>query len=708
MNDPVWPRFQPTSLRLQELQPEAAAGNRDPFLALTTQVKLLAAGGAIALARKLLDLTQAEYPIETLSFPAATRLITAAILAHAPDHAQAWLTMALGATCQITLDHHATELHPAVIRSEVIGNQVRFHLSQTLFRVHTAEMLIGRWIYVCKLINRFMSSPHRIDGSVNISLDDGGSAPGLAFCDSRPGYVLIPDPHYLSQDQYRPMVQDFQAHAVAWDDRRLLAFWRGSTTGTPADPVLGWRSLPRVRLAEIAASHPDLIDAGITNVNQGIDQAGTEELRARGLLRPRVARRDFLQYRYQIDIDGNTSSWDGFFMKLLSGSPVLKVASTQGFRQWYYDRLVPWQHFVPVEPDMSDLIDKIRWLQANDDAARQIGQAARDFAVTLTTDQELDQVAPVIAAAIRAEAAGPVTDLSFTAGSTGQGALVSGWRQAGADGVQPTGPQAVMALAMPPCLGDFVLLLDVAPAGPLPADITVSAGEEIILRQSVSVRRTCYGVLPRRLASPDATFTLLVSTAAPPDGIVLHRAGLAIADRSTGSQSITAPALVAWLNTMPPDLRVPNGRPGTINLRPLSAPAPTPARPLYTWLGTLVYVDDHTGCLRHGAEPNVPKNLVLVGSGDAVMLTHLSGDGTPALVRLRPEGPFASKDQWTPWTGGFTETLELTHIPNAANNPFSLRGAGLFLCADGSGQVTLSRPRRSSWEVFSFTPNRTG
>ena len=54
-------------------------------------------------------------------------------------------------------------------------------------------------------------------------------------------------------------------------------------------------------------------------------------------MRPYVPMTDFNKYKYQIDIDGNTNAWPGLFQKLLTGSPVLKVASPYGFRQWLYE-----------------------------------------------------------------------------------------------------------------------------------------------------------------------------------------------------------------------------------------------------------------------------------------------------------------------------------------------------------------------------------
>src|SRR3546814_15147305 len=66
-----------------------------------------------------------------------------------------------------------------------------------------------------------------------------------------------------------------------------------------------------------------------------------------------------LDFKYQIDVDGNTNSWPGLFLKLLTGAPVLKVESEVGFQQWYYGALEPWQNFVPIKSDASDLLEKL-------------------------------------------------------------------------------------------------------------------------------------------------------------------------------------------------------------------------------------------------------------------------------------------------------------------------------------------------------------
>jgi hypothetical protein len=164
-------------------------------------------------------------------------------------------------------------------------------------------------------------------------------------------------------------------------------------------PARGLALPPRVRLCEIARDLP-LFDVALSNIVQFTDPAITAEIEGSGLLRDHIPVRLFNRYRYHIDIDGNSNSWPGLFQKLLTGGPVLKVASARDYRQWYYDRLVPWENFVPVAADLSDLVENTVWLSQNDARAREIGARGKALAESLDFPGELTRCAPAISKAI--------------------------------------------------------------------------------------------------------------------------------------------------------------------------------------------------------------------------------------------------------------------------------------------------------------------
>jgi hypothetical protein len=223
-------------------------------------------------------------------------------------------------------------------------------------------------------------------GNFQVSLgDEGLCSRVLSFCSIVPDF-LIPDPYFVSTRGYE---NERGAYGeVPWITRRDQLYWRGTDTG-----VWRYNSLhdaPRVALCRLARAHSGLIDARITRIEQTANEAGNRAYyEAEDLIGQEEDQAEILNYRYQIDIDGNTSTWSGFFLKLLTGSPVLKVTSELSWRQWYYDQLKPWEHYVPVRADLADLVEQLHWLRSNPSDAQRIGSAGRALALSMDFDAEM-------------------------------------------------------------------------------------------------------------------------------------------------------------------------------------------------------------------------------------------------------------------------------------------------------------------------------
>ncbi len=255
----------------------------------------------------------------------------------------------------------------------------------------------GRLIALLQLIVNCRGGPL---GSIALNTDDYGVVPGLAFSDHRSDRLLIPDPVFFAERAYQRTARHYLEQDVAWEQRRKIAFWRGSTTGGEIDCDT-WQKMDRVLLCRIATAYPTIFDVGLAGIVQ-VNEADAAAIRVSGLVRDFVPETLFSRYRYQLDIDGNTNSWPGLFQKLLTGCPVLKVASRYGYRQWYYDRLVAWENFVPVATDMSDLVEKVTWLIQHDAEAQRIGAAGRKLALSMSVPKELEHGRATIHAALGA------------------------------------------------------------------------------------------------------------------------------------------------------------------------------------------------------------------------------------------------------------------------------------------------------------------
>jgi hypothetical protein len=251
------------------------------------------------------------------------------------------------------------------------------------------QFFITRLALTMPIITGFHQSKYFTAGSIFLNLDDSADAEGIAFCSNRNDSLLVPDAEFLETGGYRKARDHFQNNLTPWQQRLGVAFWRGSTTGVRTDR--SWRSIPRIQMCEIcnAADTHSLFDVGLSGLAQ-ISKNEIKEIQSSGLIRDYFPILSSNRFKYQIDIDGNTNAWAGLFQKLLSESAVLKVESPYGFRQWYYDQLIPWEHFVPVKSDMGDLVEKTRWLIANDDQAKAIGQSGAKLAHSLTYESVID------------------------------------------------------------------------------------------------------------------------------------------------------------------------------------------------------------------------------------------------------------------------------------------------------------------------------
>ncbi len=99
-------------------------------------------------------------------------------------------------------------------------------------------------------------------------------------------------------------------------------------------------------------------------------------------------------YLIQVDVDGNTNSFEGFFHKLYSGRPLLKIKSSLGYRQWYYDRLKPDYHYFDVKSDLSNFREK--YYQALEEYKTTKVFPGREFISKMNYDEELQLAADKI------------------------------------------------------------------------------------------------------------------------------------------------------------------------------------------------------------------------------------------------------------------------------------------------------------------------
>lgn len=92
--------------------------------------------------------------------------------------------------------------------------------------------------------------------------------------------------------------------------------------------------------------------------------------------------KEFNRYKYLIDLP--CRGYSGRFKALLfSGRPLFKVVpppNTQ-LKEYFYDDLKPFVHYIPVRNDLNDLNEQLNWAEDNYDKALEIAKNAQIYAL---------------------------------------------------------------------------------------------------------------------------------------------------------------------------------------------------------------------------------------------------------------------------------------------------------------------------------------
>ena len=678
----------------------------EAFASSISKCKLAVLEGNTQLANQILNEILVRHGRAPTERKYAEHIFITSIIARRLDVAAqiAWQHFAAGWNAKLTLAPRANGWGGVVRWSISADRRMEFVINEDVFFNDQTEFFLARLSQTLPLFGAYSRQSVVQEGSVIVNMDDHGGPPGLAFCESRPEYFLVPDNSFILWRAYKEFGDEYKMDDVPWEQRRPSALWRGSTTGPTREPALGWRSLQRIQLCELAREHGDLFDVGISAITQFSDPAVVEDMKNSGLLRAFVAPSQFNRFKYQIDIDGNTNSWPGLFMKLLTGSPVLKIASPFGYRQWYYDRLKPWSNYVPVSVEMSDLVDKVRWLQANDETARRIGERGRALADSLEYEAELDRSGRTVTAALRYFARLPEAELRFGAHESGNVYLRDGWAEPEVGGVSAQGYESGIELPPPIAAGNFVLSLELSPItfeGSCKQRVTLVANGDILSQSTLSSRDTIRCLLPRAVIAPEEPLRIRLLH---PDARTAACAARPLDDKviSTALHSLSLmPAHIYSMLPLRSPVAFPSGSTPTLVKNPTyelsRADTLSPAAELGTLRthhDTIVFLSEATGAVRHGKQGLVPTNVFLAMSSTRCSLLYVALDGGRFWI-----GAIPTIDDATA-TGDLPPPATSFQLIPASDLGFGLRAHDLFLCAEGDGSVTLSRAHFGQWERF--------
>jgi hypothetical protein len=109
--------------------------------------------------------------------------------------------------------------------------------------------------------------------------------------------------------------------------------------------------------------------------------------------KPFLSINEQLKYKFILSIEGNDVATN---LKWIMSSNSLCFMPTPKFETWYMEgKLIPNFHYVHIEDDYSDLIDKIDYYSSNENEALEIIKNANEW-ITQFTDPKLEQLLSIL------------------------------------------------------------------------------------------------------------------------------------------------------------------------------------------------------------------------------------------------------------------------------------------------------------------------
>ena len=172
---------------------------------------------------------------------------------------------------------------------------------------------------------------------------------------------------------YIPLDDTFFEHGIehnfpqdslpSWNDRSNELCWRGNCSG-----INGNNSL-RVNFVRKLFDYP-----GAQNVRLGPWWCENKNI-PNEYISNIINHTDFLKYKIYFIVDGNVIASNHMWGFASGCVPFLISNGTC----WFQHLIKPYEHYIPVNYDLSNLIEQIEYIKNNDDIAEKIAKNALDF-----------------------------------------------------------------------------------------------------------------------------------------------------------------------------------------------------------------------------------------------------------------------------------------------------------------------------------------
>lgn len=184
----------------------------------------------------------------------------------------------------------------------------------------------------------------------------------------------------LEYDRHYGPIKSVKELDIPWEQKKNEAIWRGVMTGVLAreDHRKPFPErcdlLPRCRFVR------DYMNTTTTGLNVGFSFQIAQNKIDRDytyMIKGHMPLNKLMEYKVIVIIEGNDVS-SGLKWALYSGSVVMMAPPTKTTFAME-ELLVPWVHYVPLKPDLSDASEQLKWVLSHDEKAKRIAERATLF-----------------------------------------------------------------------------------------------------------------------------------------------------------------------------------------------------------------------------------------------------------------------------------------------------------------------------------------
>lgn len=182
-------------------------------------------------------------------------------------------------------------------------------------------------------------------------------------------------------------------YSIPFNEKISKAIWRGSTTGS--DELYMNKDLQkysRLELIKKSIDYPSLLDCKFSSAVQYVlkrHEKFRKYIDLRNIELNKLSKKEMIKYKYILVPDGNVGT-HSYYWILSSGSVPIKQKSE--FKQYFesekfccHEIIKENVHYIQVNEDFSDLVEKIEYLNNNPDIAEKIANNAKEYAMKYFT-----------------------------------------------------------------------------------------------------------------------------------------------------------------------------------------------------------------------------------------------------------------------------------------------------------------------------------